>query len=101
MLLSWFGDGEHKLDVRAAALILGIKEKERGGFEQQYTSNLAQAEYWASLPLDLRFDQPTGTSLHSIGTAFEAAYMANEFRVTYLDVKFGPDIRKRILEIRK
>lgn len=91
--MAWLGDAWHKMDVRVICLLCGTTESERGRFEERYTSNEAQAIYWASLGAVNKWPAPSGTSSHSIGTAFEAAYMDEAFRIKYLLTVFGVTVR--------
>lgn len=94
-LLAWINDAVHALDVKLAINFRRISGVERGQVLESYTSNKSMAEYWNGLDDTSHLAQPSGTSEHSIGTAFECNY-SGEFRLAYLKFQF-PDVWEQVV----
>jgi len=85
---AWIGDAIHRIDIRLAAVIKGVSDVEKNGFETSYLDAGSQAKYMKDFYAD---STPVyRLSNHSISTIFEARYHT-EFRRAYLSRSFGTE----------
>jgi len=82
-LLAWVGDTLLKVDVQVGLLLCHVPGERLDQCMQSLISNANLARYWSGLGSYDGLDMPSGTSEHSLATAFEANYFG-EFRSQFL-----------------
>lgn len=93
---AWIGDTVHRLDVQLGLIMCGVSDGMLGGEMSELVSSMQQAKYWHSLNDTTNLAQPSGSSDHSVATAFECNYKGT-FRTRYLRTVF-PEHSETILE---
>jgi len=92
---AWVRDTVLRYDVQVRIAASKIPTVEWNRVMEEYTSGEAQVRYWNSLEDKTDLPVPSGTSVHSISTAFECSYEGS-FRIAYLQfVETGISVRSR------